>query len=725
MPWLVFLGGNMRKFSDKLKCVLAALALSCSVTGAFAESKTALSLYNRAYQFQQREDYYSAIESYREALQLNPQYGDAWYNLAFCTFHLGEYDLAVKYADVAAKYSRNLTDIQNLKGMSLISLGRIDEARNVFNEVLKKYPNDVNARFGLAEIDLYNGSLLSAEKRYLDALKRDSTSRKALLSLALVAAEQGNNAAAERYVNQALEYHSGEAEVHYLASYLAAKRGDVKEAERRARSAVQIKGNYDEAYKLLADILFSQGRYDEVIDICEFLTGRNRKLSVAWYLMGLAQERLGRYENAIETFNIGLSIDPLDEVMRLALEQLVNSNLAIEDSRRTEWAKFHISKAAQFNLAYDGPSERYEYQKALSIDPLNTKARQSFANLLQRDGFYELYLKQLKFIKENQKNYPAARTDENTPSATRTAQQKKNDDTMEGLESMLRTSLANKYNMDPFYLDKSRWSIGVYFQKMPVNTLHSDAEEIIANATKDLFNGVSVTTVDVRADGVEGFAQAYRLARTSGMDYFLIISVDETERSFTLCADMYSARTGTKTTNIKVYRTGNDRVAKSVRRLRQAVLDILPIRGKVLYNSTSTVLCDLGKSDGITKGAQFDVVKKGRVLTADTGSGVYYNESDVLGTFTIDTVGEEISEGTYKKKGFYDSLNVGDDLILVKLTGSSSIAGNIVTDTRPAADSDGKPATASAASAEKESIKEDMKAPARESSFINMIRSIL
>ena len=715
----------MKDLIDRLRRAIAVAAVSCSLFAVAAETKTALSLYNRAYQFQQREDYYSAIESYREALQLNPQYGDAWYNLAYCAFHLGEYDLAVKYADVAAKYSRNLTDIQNLKGMSLISLGKIDDARTVFNAVLKKYPNDMIARFGLAEIDLYNGSMTSAEKRYLDALKRDNTNRKALLSLALVASEQGNNAAAERYVNQALEYHSGEAEVHYLASYLAARAGNLREAERRARSAVQIKGDYDDAYKLLADILFSQGRYDEVIDICEFLVGRDRNLSIAWYLMGLAQEKLGLYENAIETFNVGLSIDPLDEVMRLALEQLVGENLQIEDSRRTEWAKFHINKAVQFNRAYDGPSERYEYQKALSIDPLNAKARQSFANLLQRDGFYELYLHQLKFIKENQTLYPAARTDENTPTATRTAQQKKNDDLIESLESMLRSNLAHKYRMDPFYLDKSRWKIGVYFQKVPVNTLHSNVEEVIANATKDLFNGVAVTTVDVRADGVDGFAQAYRLARTSGMDYFLIISVDETDRSFTLSANMYSARTGTKTTDIKVYRTGNDRVAKSVRRLRQAVLDILPIRGKVLYNSSSTVLCDLGKSDGVTKGAQFDVVKRGKVFTADTGSGVYYAETDVLGTFTIDSVGEEISEGTYRKKGFYDALNIGDELVLVKLSDTSSVAGNAVTDTRPAADGKGNPATASAASAEKESIKEDLKAPARESTLINMIRSIL
>ena len=716
----------MKNVSKRPRIFAILLVLLFSVASAHAQQKTALSLYNKGMQFQQREDYYSAIESYREALQLNPQYGDAWYNLALCTFHLGEYDLAVSYADTAAKYARNLSDIQNLKGMALISLGNITQARTVFEEVLKKYPNDLNARFGLAEIDLYNGGITTAEKRYLDALKRDSTNRKALLSLALVSADQGNNAAAERYVNQALEYHSGEAEVHYLASYLAAKRGDVKEAERRARSAVQIKGDYDKAYELLADILYAQGRYSEVIDICEFRIGRNRKLPLAWYLKGLSQQQLGLYEDAISTFNTGLSIDPLDEVMRLALEQLVNRSLAIEDTRRSTWANFHINKAAEYKRAYDGPSERYEYQRALSVDPLNKKARQSFANMLERDGFYELYLEQLKFIRSNDSDVIARQIqkDENSAKIKRTSQQVKNDDTIEALESMLKENLAHKYSVKPFYLDKSRWNIGIYYQKSQIQLMHSGAEQIIAIAAKNLFNGVAVTTVDVDVESVDGFSQACRMARTAGKDYFVIITMDETSRSFTLNADVYSARTGTKTTSVKVYRTGNDRVAKSIRRLRQAVLDILPIRGTVLYNSASTVLADLGKSDGIEKGSTFDVVKKGKVRTADSGYGVSYADADVLGKFVVTAVNEEISEGTYTKKGFYDTLNVGDELILVQLKDAATSDGNAVTDTRAAAKANGEPATAAAAKAEKDSIREDMKSPQRESSLITMIHSI-
>ena len=271
-----------------------------------AQKKSALELFNQAQELQQQSRWFDAVDLYQEALLLNPQYGDALYNLALCHYALGSYDLSVQYADEASKYARNFSDIQNLKGLSLISLGRVNEAKDVFSQILKKYPNDVNARFGLAELDLLDGRLTVAESRYQDALKRDASNRKALLSLALVSAEMGKPEVSENYIRQALSFYSGEPEVHYMAAYLSAKNGDYKTAEQRARSAVLINGNFDKAYSILAGILYAQKRYNEVIDICDFRIGRNRDSVDAWYLKGLSLQKLGKNEDAIETYETGL-----------------------------------------------------------------------------------------------------------------------------------------------------------------------------------------------------------------------------------------------------------------------------------------------------------------------------------------------------------------------------------------------------------------------------------
>lgn len=717
----------MKKITSLVIAGTLAAVLSAQGRGT---GRTAIELFADGQELQAHKQWFDAMDLYQEALSMNPQYGDAWYNMALCSYALGSYDLCVQYADNAAKYERNLSDIQNLKGMAMISLGKIDEAKNVFTAVLKKYPNNIDARFGLAELDLLDGRISVAEGRYLDALKRDSQNRKALLSLALVSSEMGKNEAAEQYVKQALSYYSGEAEVHYMASYLAAKNGDYKVAEQRARSAVQINGDLDKAYSLLAQILFAQKRYDEVIDICDFRIGRKRDCVGAWYLKGLSQQKLERYYDAIDTYQTGLTINPQDEVMRNALELLVGQVLTVEDPRRNSWAEYHSKKAAEFGRNFDGISERYEYQRALSVAPLNASIRQSFADMLERDGLYELYLQQLKFIKENAEvldNGPVIQRDENSPSRKRSREQIKNDDAIENYESIMRNNISARWKIDPFYLDKTRWNIGIYYTKKPVQLFHADLEEISALAARAAFSGVPSTAVDVETDPVASYGEAFRLARTQGRDYFVIMTAEETERTYSIDATIYSARTGTKTSEIHVYRTGNDCMAKSLQRFRAGVLDILPIRGKVLQNVQGTLLLDLGKNDGISVDAEFNIIRKGGIETNDEGPGIKYNKKDLLGTVKVTACDEEISEGKYRKNGFYDTLNVGDEIILVKNKDGDKKDkdGNAATDSRPAADSEGKTATEAAAAAEKEAIKESLKPVSRENDLIHLIREIL
>lgn len=717
----------MKKITSLVIAGTLAAVLSAQGRGT---GRTAIELFADGQELQAHKQWFDAMDLYQEALSMNPQYGDAWYNMALCSYALGSYDLCVQYADNAAKYERNLSDIQNLKGMAMISLGKIDEAKNVFTAVLKKYPNNIDARFGLAELDLLDGRISVAEGRYLDALKRDSQNRKALLSLALVSSEMEKNEAAEQYVKQALSYYSGEAEVHYMASYLAAKNGDYKVAEQRARSAVQINGDLDKAYSLLAQILFAQKRYDEVIDICDFRIGRKRDCVGAWYLKGLSQQKLERYYDAIDTYQTGLTINPQDEVMRNALELLVGQVLPVEDPRRNSWAEYHSKKAAEFGRNFDGISERYEYQRALSVAPLNASIRQSFADMLERDGLYELYLQQLKFIKENAEvldNGPVIQRDENSPSRKRSREQIKNDDAIENYESIMRNNISARWKIDPFYLDKTRWNIGIYYTKKPVQLFHADLEEISALAARTAFSGVPSTAVDVETDPVASYGEAFRLARTQGRDYFVIMTAEETERTYSIDATIYSARTGTKTSEIHVYRTGNDCMAKSLQRFRAGVLDILPIRGKVLQNVQGTLLLDLGKNDGISVDAEFNIIRKGGIETNDEGPGIKYNKKDLLGTVKVTACDEEISEGKYRKNGFYDTLNVGDEIILVKNKDGDKKDkdGNAATDSRPAADSEGKAATEAAAAAEKEAIKESLKPVSRENDLIHLIREIL
>lgn len=95
-----------------------------------------------------------AIEMYQSALKENPSYNLVYQGLAECFYALDEYDQALSFVESARKYKKDDPDLQNLHGFILVGLGKIDAAKTLFNGVLKKYPNNPEARFGLAEIEV-------------------------------------------------------------------------------------------------------------------------------------------------------------------------------------------------------------------------------------------------------------------------------------------------------------------------------------------------------------------------------------------------------------------------------------------------------------------------------------------------------------------------------------------------------------------------------------------
>lgn len=641
-----------------------------SKTKAFEQNSkmTATELYETGLSYFDEKQWWQASEKFQEALQKNGAYADAWYMLSKCSYELNQFDLSVTYIENAQKYAGDKPEYANLKAFSFISLGRFSEAEFLFNSVLIKYPNNIEARFGLAELELFSGLPTAAEVLYLDALKREPLNVKALLSLALVSTDLGKKDLAQTYINKALQSHANNEEVYFIASYLAAMNGDYNEAEKKCLMAVTVNPNYDSAYELLGTIYYAQGRYQDVIDIADFRINRNRELSQAWFIKGLALEKLERFEESIDTWQTGLEIDPTDEIMRSAFELSVLKNTELEDPRRKSWASYHVKKGQEYQKKYLGLQVRYEYQTALKINPRNKTARQAFAEILYNDGFNENYLEQIKFVKDNS-SIPEYQN-KNSPTAIEEAkaiQYIKLSDTVEGFESLMENTLAKKWDINPFYLDKTRWNIGIYYMEKVEPLYHPDIARIVSEELRLMFQGVSSTNVRLYPENVTGYADAYKKAHDKKLDYFIILTGDETDRDVKIDAVMYSARTGTKTQNFSVYRTGNDRFSGALLRLRKEILSILPVRAKILNRSVNELLLDIGKSEGMVKNAEFAVVKKGVMKTSDTGIGLVYTDKDVLGKVTLSKVSEEISEGILSDTGFYDRVNSGDEIILIKL----------------------------------------------------------
>ncbi|HUW42235.1 MAG TPA: tetratricopeptide repeat protein [Rectinemataceae bacterium] len=599
-------------------------------------------------------DWYGAIEGYLAALERNPSYGEALYGLAECYYELEQYDQALSYARRAAPFLRGDSRLADLEGFIDVGLADLAGARASFQAVLALRPNDLDARFGMALLDLAAGKKTEARLRLEDSLRLSPQNARALLSLAVIASDQGRSREAQALIEKALRYHGSEPRTQYVAARLSAEAGDTAGALFHARTALQLKSDYPEARLLLASLLYESGSYDQAIALMRAAVAADRSDGLAWYTLGLAQVGAGKTTEAIYSLKTAASLRPDDEIVRLALEDAVMDGTPLEDIARNPYAEWHFRRGRDFEDRSYFDEALFEYRRGLTIYPYSTTGRLLYAHLLKERGYPGRYLGELKFIR-------------NEGAADRNVQ-----DAIEIYDSLLVDSVGNSWSIDENSLTKRPYKLALFYEVQPGDRIHAADEALLARYVKDIFASstrLSVVGSPLRAAALSA---AFRRAREMGADYFLILKTSETERHIQIDAELRVARTGSPAASFGAYRTGNDRVKNAVSQVVDSIETALPPQGGILKRRQDTVLVDLGKADGIADGAALLVIKQGRLQVRPEGLGLSYPDSAILGQVTLTRVGEEASEGTLKSSGFFDTVNIGDRVVLAPLPGSGN-----------------------------------------------------
>lgn len=632
-------------------CVVLAATLLFSITspcpaqsGGGGDPKV---LYQRGRAEQSRSNLLGAVELYRAALIENPAYDKPLIGLAESFFALEEYEEALEYLKEAQKYDRTNLDLIVLEGRIAIAMNQPSRARSLFESVLEKEPNNLEARFGLAELDIAQGRTRNASRRYMETLKILPESQKALLSLVLLSEAQGDRAAAETYLELALKYHNYDPRVHYAAGRFSMEEGSLDRAERYLLTATALDQDYTEAKRLLAQVYLLQQRPDQAIDILRQILTTNRDIPLVWYSLGLAYERMGDPEQGIRSLAQALRLQPDDEIARIVLENIALDQLPIDDPIRERYASYHLERGNMFRERNYLDKALLEYRRALRLQPEAKEPRLQYAELHRLMGFPEKYMKELEVLRE------LGHTDEQIL------------DDIEIIGSTLYDSVSARWGIDQYALDRERFSLALYHLGPATRELHPFAGQAAAAYLHDLLNRYPTLDVLKNTLNVDSFESAFREARSLGADYFLLMHIEESERSFTTVLEQYLTSTGKRLGTYRVFRTGNDRVQDNFNIMAERIFEALPLSGSLLARQFDRGVIDLGLYDELEPGAELAIVRKGKVRLSNDRIGVIAEDRDILGTFTVETLDEVISEGVVTKRSFFDLINVGDQIIPV------------------------------------------------------------
>jgi len=217
-----------------------------------------------------------AIEHYRQALKIDPDYSSALTCLGHALFEEGRFDEAVDCMNRAIQVQPGDFQDYNILGTALAKEGKAVEAINAYRKALELQPDNPEVCFHLAELLAAQGQFEEAITQYQEVVRLKPD-----------------------YVT-----------AHYHLAVLLASHSRLDAAAQEFQTVIQLDPNYTNAYGNLANVLMGQGKLDEAITQYQQTVEMAPGSAQAHFRLGEALEKKGRTADAIEQFRDTLQLNP-------------------------------------------------------------------------------------------------------------------------------------------------------------------------------------------------------------------------------------------------------------------------------------------------------------------------------------------------------------------------------------------------------------------------------
>jgi protein O-mannosyl-transferase len=198
----------------------------------------------------------------------------------------------------------------NNLGLVLKDQGKLSEATEHYEQVLRLQPDNVEAHNNLGVMLQNRGKVLEAMEYYKQALRIKPDDIKAHNNLGNALLELGKVPDAIEQYHQALRLKIGYAETYYNLGNALLRLGNVAEAIAQYQQALRIKPDYVEAYNNLGDGLLRLGKVAEAIGQYQQALRIKPDDVIARNNLGNALCQQDRIREAIEQYESALRLKP-------------------------------------------------------------------------------------------------------------------------------------------------------------------------------------------------------------------------------------------------------------------------------------------------------------------------------------------------------------------------------------------------------------------------------
>jgi tetratricopeptide (TPR) repeat protein len=206
---------------------------------------------NLGYAYANQKKYPEAIAEYEAALRIRPIHPEVNNNFGNALADVGRVDEAIAHYMIALGQKPDYADAHNGLAIALSMKGRFVEAIEHFHTALHYKPNDAGAHSNLGNAYAIQGKFDLAIPEYEEAIRLNPKDSQAQNNLGITLAKQNKLDEAISHYQAALALKPGDPEIHYNLGVALAQQGKRQEALAHYTEAVRLKPDYAEAQNQL------------------------------------------------------------------------------------------------------------------------------------------------------------------------------------------------------------------------------------------------------------------------------------------------------------------------------------------------------------------------------------------------------------------------------------------------------------------------------------------
>ena len=214
----------------------------------------------------QADDPEKATESYRRAIELDPDDAVAHVNLGLALGKQGKLDEAIESFRRAIELDSNDADAHYNLGVILADQGKLDEAIQSHRRAIELDPKEAKAHNSIGYALDEQGKTDEAIESFRRAIEIDPEYAKAHYNLGAAWLQQGKLDEAIESFRRAIEIDPKNAMAHTNLGIALHQQGNAEEAIESYRRAIELDPDFFQAHNSLGYALFLQGKMDEAIE---------------------------------------------------------------------------------------------------------------------------------------------------------------------------------------------------------------------------------------------------------------------------------------------------------------------------------------------------------------------------------------------------------------------------------------------------------------------------